>query len=114
MGHIRDDMITASSSRDGNVNPKNARLYSPSAWVANTNDKNQYLQVRLFTYLLIEYSYILLNPNSIPTIEIFTMFLYDKTFLKRSINTHTHTHTNDFYTNCTFLVRLLMLLEVIL
>lgn len=82
MGHIRDDMITASSSRDGNVNPKNARLYSSSAWVANTNDKNQYLQVKLFSYLLIEYSYFL--------------------------------HITYFYTNCTFLVHLLMLLEVIL
>ena len=44
-GTIRDDMITVSSSRDGNLNPRTARLDSPGAWVAQTNDLNQYLQV---------------------------------------------------------------------
>ena len=50
LGYVRDEMITASSSRDGNINPKNARLNSFGAWVANTNDKNQYLQVNNISF----------------------------------------------------------------
>ena len=61
-GRIRDDMIMVSSSRDGNLSPRNARLDSPGAWVAQTNDKNQYLQV-------CSHFFILLLPQCVKELE---------------------------------------------
>ncbi|KAL4222951.1 Mucin-5B [Mactra antiquata] len=52
-GTIRQEMITVSSSRDGSTNPSNARLNSPGAWVANTNNQNQYIQVNFLDLQLI-------------------------------------------------------------
>ncbi|XP_033761396.1 mucin-5AC-like [Pecten maximus] len=42
---IRDDMITASSSRDANSAPYKARLGGPSAWTAAIDNKAQFIQV---------------------------------------------------------------------
>ncbi|XP_021374153.1 mucin-5AC-like [Mizuhopecten yessoensis] len=42
---IRDDMITASSSRDANSAPYKARLGGPTAWTAAIDNKNQFVQV---------------------------------------------------------------------
>jgi len=44
-GAVQNEMIRVSSSRDGNLNPPNARLSSPGAWVPSTNDPNQYIEV---------------------------------------------------------------------
>lgn len=46
-GDVQNEMIRVSSSRDGNLNPPNARLNSPGAWVPTTNDKNQFIEVRV-------------------------------------------------------------------
>ncbi|WAQ93432.1 EDIL3-like protein [Mya arenaria] len=43
-GHILTNMITVSSSRDGNLNPSSSRLNSHGAWTPNHNDQKQYIQ----------------------------------------------------------------------
>lgn len=46
-GYIRDDMISASSSRDASHAPQRARLNSATSWLAARDDTHQFLQVDL-------------------------------------------------------------------
>ncbi|WAQ93448.1 EDIL3-like protein [Mya arenaria] len=52
-GHIVTNMITVSSSRDGNLNPASARLNSHGAWTPNHNDQKQYIQVNFLKPILL-------------------------------------------------------------
>lgn len=42
---IRDEMITASSFRDGNSSPEKARLNTNGFWMPATDSKTEYLQI---------------------------------------------------------------------
>jgi len=44
-GHVRNNMVSASSYRDSHHAPQKARLDSSSCWLAATNDKDQYIEV---------------------------------------------------------------------
>ncbi|XP_076461744.1 uncharacterized protein LOC143294198 [Babylonia areolata] len=46
-GYIRDDMISASSSRDLSHSPQRARLNGPTSWLPARDDSRQFLQVDL-------------------------------------------------------------------
>ena len=46
-GYIRDDMISASSTRDASHAPQRARLNSATSWLAAHDDTHQFLQVDL-------------------------------------------------------------------
>ncbi|WAR09835.1 CRAM-like protein [Mya arenaria] len=52
-GHILTNMITVSSSRDGNLNPASSRLNSHGAWTPNHNDQKQYIQVNFLKPMLL-------------------------------------------------------------
>ncbi|WAQ93441.1 EDIL3-like protein [Mya arenaria] len=52
-GHIVTNMISVSSSRDGNLNPASARLNSHGAWTPNHNDQKQYIQVNFLKPMLL-------------------------------------------------------------
>lgn len=48
-GKIRDDMISASSSRDAAHSPQTARLGGSGSWMPSRDDVSQHLQIDLLT-----------------------------------------------------------------
>ena len=50
-GVLADGQLSASSSLDWQYTPSHARL-SDDGWIADTTDKNPYLEVRIFLRLL--------------------------------------------------------------
>lgn len=50
---IRDEMLSASSSRDVTTAPPSARLNSNSSWVAAVENKNQFFEVDFLSPVLI-------------------------------------------------------------